>query len=98
MTRCVTHKSWVPTPKVKVPRLCSRPQPGIKVIIRDLLGHLLHTVTFLVFFMELCWFVIFSMRIRVSSVTFQPLKIFSQNMVQILYQSVDYIGSLAKFT
>ena len=35
---------------------------------------------------------------RVSSVTFKPLKIFSQNMVQILYQSVDYIGSLAKFT
>ena len=36
-------------PKVKVPRLCSRSQPGIKVIIRDLRGHLLHTVTFLVF-------------------------------------------------
>ena len=39
-------------PKVKVPRLCSRSQPGIKVIIRDLRGHLLHTVTFLVFFRE----------------------------------------------
>ena len=48
MTRCVTHKSLVPTPKVKVPRLCSRSQPGIKVIIRDLRGHLLHTETFLV--------------------------------------------------
>ena len=36
--------------KVKVPWLCSRSQPGIKVIIRDLRGHLLHTVTFLVFF------------------------------------------------
>ena len=35
-------------PKVKVPWLCSRSQPGIKVIIRDLPGHLLHTVTFLV--------------------------------------------------
>ena len=35
-------------PKVKVPWLCSRSQPGIKVIIRDLRGHLLHTVTFLV--------------------------------------------------
>ena len=35
-------------PKVKVPRLCSRSQPGIKVIIRDLRGHLLPTVTFLV--------------------------------------------------
>ena len=34
--------------KVKVPWLCSRSQPGIKVIIRDLRGHLLHTVTFLV--------------------------------------------------
>ena len=29
-------------PKVKVPRLCSRSQPGIKVIIRDHRGHLLH--------------------------------------------------------
>ena len=38
----------VPTPKVKVPRLCSRSQPGIKVIIKDLWGHLLHAVTFLV--------------------------------------------------
>ena len=28
--------------------LCSRSQPGIKAIIRDLRGHLLHTVTFLV--------------------------------------------------
>ena len=37
-------------PKVEVPWLCSRSQPGIKVIIRDLRGHLLHTVTFLVFF------------------------------------------------
>ena len=37
-------------PKVKVPWLCSRSQPGIKVIIRDLRGHLLHTVTFLVSF------------------------------------------------
>ena len=35
-------------PKVKVPCLCSRSQPGIKVIIRELRGHLLHTVTFLV--------------------------------------------------
>ena len=42
------HKSLVPTPKAKVPWLCSRSQPGIKVIIRDLRGHLLHTVTFLV--------------------------------------------------
>ena len=33
-------------PKVKVPWLCSR--SGIKVIIGDLRGHLLHTVTFLV--------------------------------------------------
>ena len=31
-----------------VPRLCSRSQPGIKVIISGLRGHLLHTVTFLV--------------------------------------------------
>ena len=31
-----------------VPWLCSRSQPGIKVIIRDIRGHLLHTVTFLV--------------------------------------------------
>ena len=37
-------------PKVKVPRLCSRSQPGIKVIISDLRGHLLHTVTYLVLF------------------------------------------------
>ena len=37
-------------PKVKVPWLCSRSQPGIKVIIRDIRGHLLHTVTFLVSF------------------------------------------------
>ena len=37
-------------PKVKVPCLCSRSQPGIKVIIRELRGHLLHTVTFLVYF------------------------------------------------
>ena len=29
-------------------KLCSRSQPGIKVIIRDLRGHLLHTVTFVV--------------------------------------------------
>ena len=36
-------------PKVKVPWLCSRSQPGIKVIIRDFRGHLLHTVTFLVY-------------------------------------------------
>ena len=50
MTWCFTHKSKVPTPKVKVPWLCSRSQPGIKVIIRDLRGHLLQTVTFLVFF------------------------------------------------
>ena len=35
-------------PKVKVPWLCSRSQPGIKVIIRDIRGHLLHTLTFLV--------------------------------------------------
>ena len=40
-------------PKVKVPCLCSRSQPGIKVIIRDIRGHLLHTVTFLVFFERL---------------------------------------------
>ena len=31
-----------------VPWLCSRSQPGIKVIIRDLGGHLLPSVTFLV--------------------------------------------------
>ena len=37
-------------PKVKVPWLCSRSQPGIKVIVRDLWGHLLHTVTFLVLY------------------------------------------------
>ena len=37
-------------PKVKVPWLCSRSQPVIKVIIRDIRGHLLHTVTFLVQF------------------------------------------------
>ena len=35
--------------KTLVPWLCSRSQPGMKVIIRDLRGHLLHTVTFLVF-------------------------------------------------
>ena len=35
--------------KTLVPWLCSRSQPGIKAIIRDLRGHLLHTVTFLVF-------------------------------------------------
>ena len=40
-------------PKVKVPWLCSRSQPGIKVIIRDLRGHLLHTVTFHVLIMHL---------------------------------------------
>ena len=34
--------------KTLVPWLYSRSQPGIKVIIRDLRGHLLHTVTFLV--------------------------------------------------
>ena len=34
--------------KTLVPWLCSRSQPGIKVIIRDLQGQLLHTVTFLV--------------------------------------------------
>ena len=34
--------------KTLVPWLCSRSQPGIKVIIRGLPGHLLHTVTFLV--------------------------------------------------
>ena len=39
-------------PKVKVPWLCSRSHPGIKVIIRDLRGHLLHTVTFLVPFVK----------------------------------------------
>ena len=44
------HKSSVPKSKVKVLWLCSRSQPGIKVIIRDLRGHLLHTVTFLVYF------------------------------------------------
>ena len=33
--------------KTLVRWLCSRSQPGIKVIIRDLRGHLLHTVTFL---------------------------------------------------
>ena len=33
-----------------VPWLCSRSQPGIKAIIRNLRGHLFHTVTFLVFF------------------------------------------------
>ena len=38
-------------PKVNVPCLCSRSQPGIKVIIRELRGHLLHTVTFLVKYM-----------------------------------------------
>ena len=46
------HKSSVPKSKVKVLWLCSRSQPGIKVIIRDLRGHLLHTVTFLVPFLE----------------------------------------------
>ena len=40
-------------PKVKVPYLCSRSQPGIKVIIKELRGHLLHTVTFLVFICSL---------------------------------------------
>ena len=35
--------------KTLVPWLCSRSQPGIRVIIRDLWGHLLHTVTVLVF-------------------------------------------------
>ena len=40
-------------PKVKVPWLCSRSQPGIKVIIRDIRGHLLHTVTFLVILVSL---------------------------------------------
>ena len=35
-------------PVQDVPWLCSRSQPGIKVIIRDLRGHLLHTVIFLV--------------------------------------------------
>ena len=44
-------------PKVKVSWLCSRSQPGIKVIIRDLRGHLLHTVTFLVFFSGFGFFV-----------------------------------------
>ena len=33
--------------KTLVPWLCSRLQPEIKVIIRGLRGHLLHTVTFL---------------------------------------------------
>ena len=33
-----------------VPWLCSRSQPGIKVSIRGVRGHLLHTVTFLVYF------------------------------------------------
>ena len=36
--------------KTLVPWLCSRSQPGIKAIIRDLRGHLLHTITFLVLF------------------------------------------------
>ena len=35
--------------KTLVPWLCSRSQPGIKVIIRGLRGHLLHSVTFLVY-------------------------------------------------
>ena len=35
----------------------TRSQPGIKVIVRDLRGHLLHTVTFLVFFFNLFFFV-----------------------------------------
>ena len=48
MTRYILCKSLVPW-------LCSRSQPGIKVIIRDLQGHLLHTVTFLV----LCNFSLF---------------------------------------
>ena len=34
--------------KTLVPWLCSRSQLGIKVIIRGLRGHLLHTVTFFV--------------------------------------------------
>ena len=34
--------------KTLVPWLCSRSQPGIKVIIRGLRGHLLPTVTFFV--------------------------------------------------
>ena len=38
--------------KTLVPWLCSRSQPGIKAIIRDLRGHLLHTVTFM-FFLQL---------------------------------------------
>ena len=38
-----------------VPWLCSRSQLGIKVIIRGLWGHLLHTVTFLV-----CWWICIS--------------------------------------
>ena len=37
--------------KALVPWLCSRSQPWIKAIIRDLQGHLLYTVTFLVFYL-----------------------------------------------
>ena len=52
-------------PKVKVPWLCSRSQPGIKVIIRDLRGHLLHTVTFLVFH-----FFLFEQKVRLPMLKF----------------------------
>ena len=58
-------------PKVKVPWLCSRSQPGIKVIKRDLRGHLLHTVTFLVFFF---FFVILDLTVSRDR-TFVPIRI-----------------------
>ena len=66
------HKSSVPKSKVKVLWLCSRSQPGIKVIIRDLRGHLLHTVTFLVFS--------FSPEFS-SKISPQPFKIETSNLV-----------------
>ena len=44
------HNIYVPTSKVRGQNRVSRSQPGIMVIIRDLRGHLLHTVTFLVLF------------------------------------------------
>ena len=61
-------------PKVKVPWLCSRSQPGIKVIIRDLRGHLLHSVTFLVFL--LFFLIIVYSREATAQLQIKPIQVY----------------------
>ena len=67
--------------KTLVPWLCSRSQPGIKVIIRDFRGHLLHTVTFFFFGLicNSCFFLIF----RGIDVVRNKIKMFAQQKVTL---------------